>query len=74
MVTTSRDRERAYAAFVVAGSRPQRVPYDEFLIAETASDERREWVDGVVYAMSRGSPEHGRLTGRVIARVESAAR
>jgi hypothetical protein len=25
---------------------------------------RHEWVDGVVYAMSRGTPEHGRLTSR----------
>jgi hypothetical protein len=46
-------------------SRP--VPYDEFLIMEKASEDRHEWVDGAVYAMSRGSPEHGRLTGRVIA-------
>jgi len=36
---------------------------------EKAGDERHEWVDGAVYAMSRGSPEHGRLTGRVIARI-----
>ena len=36
---------------------------------ENASDQRHEWVDGVVYAMSRGSPEHGRLTGRVMARL-----
>ena len=42
-----------------------RVPYDEFLRAEAASDERHEWVDGIVYDMSRGSPEHGRLTNRV---------
>jgi Uma2 family endonuclease len=36
---------------------------------EQASEEQHEWVDGAVYAMSRGSPEHGRLTGRVIARM-----
>ncbi len=45
------------------------VPYDEFLRAEGASDERHEWVDGVVYAMSRGSPEHGRLTNRITGKV-----
>jgi hypothetical protein len=33
------------------------------------SDERHEWVDGLVYAMSRGSPEHGRLTNRVTGKV-----
>jgi Uma2 family endonuclease len=41
------------------------VPYDVFLRNESASETRNEWVDGVVYAMSRGSPEHGRLTNRV---------
>lgn len=48
------------------------MPYDEFLRGEASSDERHEWVDGVVYAMSRGSPEHGRLAGRVTARMLSA--
>lgn len=37
--------------------------------ARVVSDARHEWVDGVVYAMSHGSPGHGRLTGRVIARM-----
>lgn len=45
------------------------VPYDVFLRREEESDERHEWVDGVVYAMSRGSPEHGRLTSRVTTKV-----
>lgn len=45
------------------------VPYDVFLRNESASEDRHEWVDGVVYAMSRGSPEHGRLTNRVIGKV-----
>jgi Uma2 family endonuclease len=45
------------------------VPYDEFLRTESASDGRHEWVDGVVYAMSRGSPEHGRLTNRITGKV-----
>jgi Uma2 family endonuclease len=48
------------------------VPYDVFLRSEASSDDRREWVDGVVYAMSRGSPEHSRLAGRVTARLLSA--
>ena len=45
------------------------VPYDVFLRDEEASDEKREWVDGVVYAMSRGPPEHGRLTSRATSKV-----
>jgi len=33
--------------------------------ANAASDApKHEWFDGVVYAMSRGTPEHGRLTSR----------
>ena len=54
---------------MTAAHGPRQVPYDEFLVMENASDDHHEWVDGVVYAMSRGTPEHGRLTGRVIARM-----
>lgn len=45
------------------------VPYHEFLAQEAQSEDRHEWVDGVVYAMTRGTPEHGRLTSRVIGKV-----
>lgn len=50
---------------------PHFVPYDEFLRQENAArpGEKHEWVNGVVYAMSRGTPEHARLTGRVFTRV-----
>lgn len=51
---------------MTAARTPEYVPYDVFLRNERTSDDRHEWVDGVVYAMSRGSPEHGRLTNRVI--------
>jgi Uma2 family endonuclease len=54
---------------MAAAQSPERVPYDVFLVMEKGSDDRHEWVNGVVYAMSRGTPEHGRLTGRAIARV-----
>jgi len=57
----------------VTAAKPQEyVPYDVFLRSEASSDERHEWVDGIIYAMSRGSPEHGRLAGRVTARMLSA--
>ena len=48
------------------------IPYDEFLRMEAASDDRHEWVAGVVYAMSRGTPEHGRLTSRVVIKMLGA--
>ena len=53
----------------IAARPPQHVPYDVFVVMEKASDDRHEWVDGVVYAMSRGSPEHGRLTNRVVGKI-----
>lgn len=55
-----------------AARSPHYVPYDEFLRIESASDERHEWVNGVVYAMSRGTPEHARLTNRIVGKVLGA--
>jgi Uma2 family endonuclease len=54
---------------VTAAQSPHHVPYHVFLADEAARDERHEWVNGAVYAMSRGSPEHGRLTSRVLVKV-----
>lgn len=57
----------------MTAAKPQEyVPYDAFLRSEASSDDRHEWVDGVIYAMSRGSPEHGRLAGRITARMLSS--
>lgn len=42
--------------------------FEDYFEAEVACAEdapKHEWVDGVVYAMSRGTPEHGRLTANV---------
>ena len=51
------------------------VTFEDYFESEVASDRdpnapRCEWFDGVVYSMSRGSPEHARLafrTGRALA-------
>jgi Uma2 family endonuclease len=40
--------------------------YEDYLVLESSSDTKHEWCDGVVYAMSRGTPEHGRLTARMV--------
>lgn len=40
--------------------------YAEYLAFEQSSATKHEWIDGVVYAMSGGSPEHSRLQARVI--------
>ncbi len=40
--------------------------YFEGEVMATLDSPRHEWSDGVVYGMSRGSPEHGRLAARAI--------
>lgn len=39
--------------------------YEDYLEAESKSDVKREWLDGVVYAMAGGSLEHSRLAGNI---------
>lgn len=44
------------------------VSFEDYFEAEVTCAEdapRHEWFDGVIYAMSRGTPEHGRLTSRM---------
>lgn len=51
-----------------------RVSFDAYLAAEGTSDTKHEWLDGVVYAMSRGTPEHGRLSAAIIGELRAALR
>lgn len=50
--------------------------FEEFLIADFSDpgDERREWVDGRIYAMSGATAEHGLLCGAVLAELRAALR
>jgi Uma2 family endonuclease len=51
------------------------VPFEVYVEAEVngpVGAPRHEWFDGVVYAMSRGTPEHGRLTARAIVALANA--
>lgn len=41
-------------------------PFDEYLALESTSDVKHEWITGLVYAMSRGTPEHGRLSAAIV--------
>lgn len=41
-------------------------PFDEYLALEATSDVKHEWINGLVYAMSRGTPEHGRLSAAMV--------
>ncbi len=53
------------------------VPYASFeayLEAEDKSDTRHEWLDGRVYAMSRGTPEHARLSAAIAGELRASLR
>ncbi len=51
---------------------PFSTTFEDYLVAEAASEVKHEWCDGVVYAMSRGTPEHGRLTMRIARAIGNA--
>jgi Uma2 family endonuclease len=40
--------------------------FEEFLLAETRSPYRHEFVDGVVFTMAGGTDDHNRLVARVL--------
>lgn len=42
------------------------VTFADYLEAEQSSDVKHEWFNGSVYAMSRGTPEHARLSARIV--------
>ncbi len=46
--------------------------YAEYLSRERTSERKHEYVNGRVYAMAGGSPEHARLAARIIAALLSA--
>ena len=41
-------------------------PFDEYLALESSSDTKHDWINGLIYAMSRGTPEHGRLSAAMV--------
>lgn len=46
--------------------------YAEYVALERVADRKHEYVNGRVYAMAGGSPEHARLAGAMIAALTSA--
>ena len=42
------------------------VTFADYLEAEQSGDVKHEWFNGSVYAMSRGTPEHARLSARIV--------
>jgi Uma2 family endonuclease len=51
---------------------PGCVSLEEYFALEVVSQAKHEWCDGVVYAMSRGTPEHARLCARVVGVLRAA--
>jgi Uma2 family endonuclease len=50
----------------------RRLTYAEYLELEASSEQRYEFVDGVVYAMAGGTPEHSRLAMALGAELRAA--
>src|SRR5215208_3301021 len=48
------------------------VSYEEYLALEATSEVKHEWLAGFVYAMSRGTPEHARLSANVTSALRAA--
>ena len=43
----------------------RRASYEEYLALERSSETKHEYVNGEIYAMAGGTPEHGRLASRL---------
>lgn len=56
------------------GEPAPRVTYAEYLALEANSEVRLEFVDGLVYAMAGGTPEHARLSMAIGAELRTALR
>jgi Uma2 family endonuclease len=52
----------------------QAMTYAEYLARERASATKHEYVNGRVYAMAGGTPEHARLAGAVLGELRAALR
>ncbi len=49
-----------------------RMTYAAYLAFEASAEGKHEWVNGEVYAMAGGTPEHARLAGEVITALSTA--
>src|SRR5882672_695224 len=50
------------------------VTYREYLAAELTSEIKHEWLDGVIYDMAGGTPEHGALATAMSAELVNGLR
>jgi len=56
----------SYPSTMGAAFRKPYVTFADYLEAEQSGDVKHEWFNGAVYAMSRGTPEHARLSAQVV--------
>jgi Uma2 family endonuclease len=59
---------------MIAAVRPVRYTREEYRSFERASNMKHEFLDGVIYAMAGGSPEHAAIAGNVIFTLSAALR
>jgi Uma2 family endonuclease len=50
-----------------------RASYEDYLALERATDRKHEWLDGQVFAMAGGTPEHSALSAAMIAELRRLA-
>lgn len=50
----------------------RRASYEEYLALERASESKHEYVNGEIYAMAGGTPEHGRLATKMAQIIRNA--
>lgn len=67
-------RTKRYAWPMAQAIHPPFMSYAAYAAAETTSETRHEWHDGMVVAMAGGTPRHGALAARVIEALGSALR
>jgi Uma2 family endonuclease len=56
----------------VAEPAQSRITYEEYLLAEEASETKHEYLGGEVFAMAGGTPSHSLLAGKVITALNNA--
>src|SRR4051812_48214561 len=65
MTARGRTRVLCSGGMVDAIVKPS-VTFADYLEVEQSSDVKHEWFNGAIYAMSRGTPEHARLSARLL--------
>jgi len=63
-----------YSISMIQGARRPSYSYDEYIQVDEDSHVRHEYLDGQIYAMAGGSPEHAELAANVITALRTRLR